>query len=282
MGTAGRGDGAYGSHEAAEGWRRGATTRAQSVGLATEIMLNMANIVIGSQVLDVAAGTGEQTILAAKRVGPTGSVLATDIAANMLKIAAEAAHQAGLSNVTTQVMDAQQLNVKAESFDAAISRLGLMFIPDLPGALADIRRALKPGGKLAAIVLSSAEKNRYFALPLEIACRHGRRPASALDRTGRTGIFSLGSPGVLEAALTKAGFSNVTVQAVPTRRQYPSRAEALQDRKSSCPEVGVLLADLNDNEREMVWSEIEGTIGQFEGPNGIEVSGELLVGAGTK
>jgi hypothetical protein len=74
----------------------------------------------------------------------------------------------------------------------------------------------------------------------------------------------------------------VTVQAVPTRRQYPSRAEALQDRKNSCPEVGVLLADLNDREREIVWSEIEGAIGQFEGPNGIEVSGELLVGAGTK
>jgi ubiquinone/menaquinone biosynthesis C-methylase UbiE len=171
MGTAGRGDGAYGSHEAAEGWRRAATTRAQSVGLATEIMLNMANIVIGSQVLDVAAGTGEQTILAAKRVGPTGSVLATDIAANMLKIAAEAAHQAGLSNVTTQVMDAQQLNVKAESFDAAISRLGLMFIPDLPGALADIRRALKPDGKLAWISTEGNLPNTFWRLTRRDATR---------------------------------------------------------------------------------------------------------------
>jgi ubiquinone/menaquinone biosynthesis C-methylase UbiE len=89
----------------------------------------------------------------------------------MLKIAAEAAHQAGLRNVTTGVMDAQQLDVDAASFDAAISRLGLMFIPDLPAALAGIRRALKPGGKLAAIVMSSAEKSRYVVLPLEIACR---------------------------------------------------------------------------------------------------------------
>jgi ubiquinone/menaquinone biosynthesis C-methylase UbiE len=242
-------------------------------------MLNMANIVIGSRVLDVAAGTGEQTILAARRVGPTGSVLATDIAAKMLKIAAEAAHQAGLSNVATQVMDAQQLDVEAESFDAAISRLGLMFIPNLPGALAGIRRALKPGGKLAAIVMSSAERTRYFALPLEIACRHGRRPASALDRIG---LFSLGSPAVCEAAFTNAGFSNVTVRAVPTRRWYPSRAEALQDRKDSCPEVGELMADLSDTEREIAWSEIEQAIGQFEGPNGVEVFGEVLVGAGTK
>lgn len=63
---------AYGSSEAAEGWRRGAATRAQAQALATETMLNMANVVRGSRVLDVAAGTGDQTILAARRVGPTG------------------------------------------------------------------------------------------------------------------------------------------------------------------------------------------------------------------
>jgi ubiquinone/menaquinone biosynthesis C-methylase UbiE len=206
-------------------------------------------------------------------------VLATDIAARMLKVAAEAADQAGLRNVTTQVMDAQQLNVEPESFDAVISRLGLMFVPDLPAALAGIRRALKPGGKLAAIVMSSAEKCRYFALPLEIACRHASRPASALDRIG---LFSLGDPGVLETALTNAGFSNVTVQAVPTRRWYPSRAEALQDRRNSCPEDGELMAGLSDTERERAWAEIEQAMGQFEGSNGLEVSGEVLVCAGTK
>lgn len=273
------GNRAYELREAAEAWRRGAAIRTQSVGPATEAMLDLANLVIGSRVLDVAAGTGEQTILAARRVGPTGSVLATDIAANMLKIAAEAALQAGLRNVTTRVMDAQHLDVEPGSFDAVISRLGLMFVPDLQAALAGIRRALKPGGKLAAIVMSSAEKCRYFALPLEIACRHARRSASALDRIG---LFSLGSPGVFEAALTNAGFSNVTVQAVPTRRWYPSRAEALRDRKNSCPEVGELMADLSDTEREAAWSELEQAIGQFEGPNGVEVSGEVLVCTGTK
>ena len=242
-------------------------------------MLNLANIGIGSRVLDVAAGAGEQTILAARRVGPSGSVLATDIAAKMLKIAAEAAHQAGLSNVTTQVMDAQQLDVEPGSFDAAISRLGLMFIPDLQGALARIRRALKGGGKLAAIVMSSAEKNRYLARSLEVACRHARRPASALNRIG---LFSLGSPGVLEAAFTKAGFSNVTVQVVPIRRRFASRAEALENRKISCPEIGELMADLSDAEREIAWIEIEQAMGEFEGRNGVEAPGEVLIAAGAK
>jgi len=272
-------DGAYGSREAAEGWRRGAAERARYLGPATETMLDMANISIGSRVLDVAAGTGEQSLMAARRVGPSGSVLATDIAGKMLKIAAEAAHQAGLSNFTTQVMDAQQLDVEPESFDAAISRLGLMFVPDLQGALAGIRRALKPGGKLAAIVVSSAGRNRYLALPLEIGCRHGRRPASALDGIG---VFSLGSPAVLEAALMRAGFANVAVQAVPIRRRFASRAEAVQDKRNSCPEVGDLMADLSDAEREIAWAEIEQAISQFEGPDGVDVVGEILIGAGTK
>ena len=271
--------GAYGSREAAEGWRRGAVERAQYLGPATETMLNLAGIGSGSQVLDVAAGAGEQTILAARRVGPSGLVLATDIAAEMLKIAAEAAHQAGLSNVATRVIDAQQLDFEPGSFDAAISRLGLMFIPDLQGALVNIRRALKPGGKLAAIVVSAAEKNRYFALPLEIACRHARRPASALDRIG---MFSLGSPAVLEAALTKAGFSNVTVQVVPTRRRFASLAEALENRKISCPELGELMVDLSDAEREIAWVEIEQAMGEFEGQNGLEAPGEMLIGVGAK
>lgn len=270
---------AYGSREAAEGWRRNAATRARATAVATETMLNMANIGSGSRVLDVAAGTGEQTLLAARRVGPTGSVLATDIAAEMLTIAAETAHQAGVSNITTHVMDAQHVDVDAESFDAAICRLGLMFIPDLPGALAGIRRAFRPGGKFATIVVSSAEKNPYVALPLEIACRRGRRPVSALDRIG---LFSLGSPAVLQAVFTNAGFCNMTVQAVPTHRWFPSRAEAMEDRKNSCPEVGVLMADLTDTERERAWTEIEQAIGQFEGPNGVEVSGEVLVAVGTK
>src|SRR5829696_5131350 len=95
--------------------------RAQSHGLATELMLDLANLQPGNRVLDVAAGSGDQTILAAQRVGPTGYVLATDIAASMLAITDQAARDAGLRNIETRVIDAQQLDLPAGSFDAAIS-----------------------------------------------------------------------------------------------------------------------------------------------------------------
>ena len=94
-------------------------------------MLDEAGIRPGLRVLDVAAGTGDQAVLAAQRIGPTGSLLATDISATMLAAAVETVREAGLDNVATQVADASALELEDESFDAAICRLRLMFVPDL-------------------------------------------------------------------------------------------------------------------------------------------------------
>src|ERR1700682_2728686 len=125
-----QGGGTYGSAEAAEGWRRTAAARAQVLVPITERMLDLAAITLGNRVLDVAAGTGEQTLLAARRVGANGSVLATDVAATMLAGAAAAARQAGLGNVETRILDARTLDLEPASFDGAISRLALMLIPE--------------------------------------------------------------------------------------------------------------------------------------------------------
>jgi len=101
----------------------------------------------GMRVLDVAAGTGDQSILAAQRIGTSGSLLATDISASMLDVAAQAARDAGLSNVETHVSDASALDLPRDTFDAAICRFGLMFVPDLHQALVRVHHALKPGAR---------------------------------------------------------------------------------------------------------------------------------------
>jgi SAM-dependent methyltransferase len=173
--------GTYGSAEAAIGWRRSSAARAQLLAPLTERMLDLARVGVGHRVLDVAAGTGEQTLAAARRVGPTGSVLATDIAAQMLVLAAEAAAQEGLRNVETRVVDARDLDLEPESFHAAISRLALMLIPERARALEGIHRALKPGKKFAALVLATADESPLIALPMAIAARHaGARSAIRL------------------------------------------------------------------------------------------------------
>src|SRR5262245_11742149 len=153
---------------AAKAWHHWGPTLARWLGPATEAMLDMARVGPGHHVLDVAAGAGEQSMTAARRVGPGGRVLATDISANILSFARDAASVAGLTNIETAVMDGEQLDVPRHAFDAAISRVGLIYFPDQQRALAGIRRALKPGGRFATITYSTADKNRFFSIPVSI------------------------------------------------------------------------------------------------------------------
>jgi len=276
--TEGQDGGAYGSAAATEGWQRGAAARAQFLGPITEMMLDLADIGPGGRVLDVGAGTGEQTLMAAHRVGPTGSVLAIDLAASMLAVAAEAARQADLSSVETRVADARDLDLEPESFDAAISRLVLMLIPGRERALAGIYRALKPGGKLAAIVFSSAEKNPLNALPRAIVRRHAGLPPPDED----PGIFALGDPETLRATYERAGFRGVDVRVVPTVRRFPSVAAAVQFRLDAGHEFAQLMADLSDTARAAAVAEIEAVVRRFEGADGVGEPAEYLIGVGTK
>jgi ubiquinone/menaquinone biosynthesis C-methylase UbiE len=120
------------------------------------MMLDLAEVRTGSRVLDVAAGTGDQTIMAAQRVGPTGFVLGTDISASMLNLAADLARETGLTNVETRLMDAENIDLDADSFDAVICQLGLMVFSNPVKVLRAMRRVLRQGGKVAALVFSTA------------------------------------------------------------------------------------------------------------------------------
>ena len=263
----------------ADAYRRGAAVRAQRLGPANELMLDLAGVGPGSRVLDVAAGNGEQTVVAARRVGPTGSVLATDIAPRMLEAAAEAAREAGLTNIETRVADAQALDLEPDAFDAAITRMGLMLMPDPAAALASIHRVLRPGGKLAAMVFGPADRNPYFSVPLDILSRHLGRPSAA---QARPGMFALGDRSELERLFDQAGFRNVTVQAISTPRPFPSLQEAAGYVRMNTPPVRALTAELDEVSRERAWAEIEQALKPFDRPDGFEAPGEMLVAAGTK
>ena len=153
---------------AAEAWYRWSPTLNQWLGNATDRMLEMAGISAGHRVLDVAAGAGEQSITTAKKVGATGYVLATDISPNILAFVQQMAKQAGLNNIETQVMDGENLTLPDATFDTVISRVGLIYFPDQQRALKEMLRVLKPGGKVAAIVYSTPDKNKFFSVPVSI------------------------------------------------------------------------------------------------------------------
>jgi ubiquinone/menaquinone biosynthesis C-methylase UbiE len=242
-------------------------------------MLDLAGIALGDRVLDVAAGTGEQTLLAARRVGANGSVLATDIAARMLAGAAEAARLAGLGNIETRVLDARSLDLEPASFDAVVSRLALMLIPERSKALAGIHRVLKPGKKFAALVLATAAEVPFIALPMAIA---GRRAGTPLSPSEDPGMFALGDRTVLKATFDQAGFLDVAVETVSVVRRFASLAEGMQYCRDVLPEVAQLITHLSTAEREAVWTEIEDSMRQFDGADGFLVPQAYLIGVGTK
>ena len=271
--------GTYGSREAAAAWQRSGAARAQLLGPLTERMLDLTGVGVGDRVLDVGAGTGEQTLAAARRVGPSGAVLATDIAAQMLALAAEATAQAGLRNVETRVRDARDLDLEPESFDAAISRLALMLLPERAQAMAGIHRTLKPGKKFAALVLATADECPFIALPLGIAGRCAGTPEAPF---GDPGMFALGDPAMLATVYRGAGFREVTVEVARVQRRFPSLTAAMQNVRDILPEIPQLLMHNTDAERAAAWAEIEDALRQFGGDDEFVVPHAFLVGVGTK
>ena len=265
---------------AAEAWHRWAPTLATWLGPSTETMLDMAGVRLASRVLDVAAGAGEQTIVAARRVGPDGHVLATDISSNILEFAASEARAAGLANVETRVMDGENMDeLDADSFDAVISRVGLIYFPDQQKALTGMRRVLKPGGRIGAIVYSTPDKNQFFSIPISIIRKRAALPPPL---PGQPGPFSLGAPGVLEEAFRNAGFRDIETQVVNAPVRMASAAECVRFERESFGALGQMMIGLSEAEREETWKEIESELKQFETADGFEGPCEMVVGAGVK
>jgi SAM-dependent methyltransferase len=265
--------------EAAAAWHRYGPTLEAWLGEATAAMLDSAAVAERSRVLDIAAGAGGQTLAAARRVGPRGAVLATDISPAILQFAADEARAAGLANVATRTMDGERLDVDDGAFDAVISRLGRIYFPDQQGALAEIHRALRPGGRVSSIVYSTPDRNGFFSLPVSIIRRRAGLPAPA---PGLPGPFSLGAPGVLEAAYASAGFTDVDVRVVDAPVRFPSAADCVRFERDSFGALHAMLAGLAPEERDEAWQEIEESLSQYEGPQGFVGPCELLVGAGTR
>jgi SAM-dependent methyltransferase len=234
-------------------------------------MLDRAEIGPGSRVLDVACGAGEQSIAAARRAGPSGSVLATDMAPAMIAAAGAAVAAAGLANVTTRVCPAEAVRHDGNPFDAAICRLGLMLMADPALALRGILATLRPGGRFAAVVPGPAERNPFNALPLEVLRRHAGKPAPPSG----PGLFALADAARLARLLEEAGFVGVTVTAVPSVRRLASAEAAVTMIKDAFGFYRALIDDQPEPVQTAAWAEVAQVLRRFEGREGAEqIAGE--------
>lgn len=264
----------------AQGWSAWAPFLEVWLGAATEQMLDMARMTTGDRVLDVAAGAGGQSIAAARRVGAQGSVLATDISPTILRYASQAAAEADIANVSTYELDGERLDeLPVGQFDAAISRIGLIYFPDRHQALSGIRHALRDGGRFATVTYSTAADNGFFSIPVSIIRERANLPAPA---PGQPGPFSLADPDALALELDTAGFHDIEVQVIDAPVVLASAAECVRFERESFGALHQMLGTMAPADQDVVWEEIESALGRYDTSDGFAGPCQLVIAGATR
>ena len=263
----------------AAGWSRWWATIEKGAQRVSDRLVELADIQPGHKVLDVATGIGEPCVTAARRVGTTGSVIGTDLSPQMLAIGRERATALGLTNVEFREMDAEALDLPEESFDAVLCRWGLMFLPNLAGALSGIHRLVASGGRLAAAVWAEPQTVPMLSLPMGIMRQMMDVPAPP---PGAPGPFSLADADALEQAMRQAGFTDVGSERLHVSFEFPS-AEAYVSFLQDIAPLSAMLADKPTDLREQVWQAIAGAARQYATAEGtIRMENEAICVSGRR
>ena len=262
-------------NRAADGWHAWVPFVRSWLAEPTTRMLDRAILHPGARVLDVAAGDGDQSIDAARRVVPEGCVVAIDTSREMMRHAADAARATGLP-IETRVADVEALPFDAATFDAAISRLGVMFCASPVDAFRELRRVVRPGGRVAVIVFATAGQNPFFAIPVAVIRRKRALPPVPPRSPGP---FALGDPGVLHAAMESAGFVSVVVEEVDAPVRMASAAECLRFRREASGTLGAMMAPLDEAARAEAWAEMQAALAAYESEAGFVSPCTVLLGS---
>jgi ubiquinone/menaquinone biosynthesis C-methylase UbiE len=261
-------------------WEKHREIIRQMFAPVTEALIADAQIASGQTVLDVATGPGEPALSVAKRVGPEGKVHGIDPIPEMVAAARRAASQLNVKNAQFDVAFADQLPFPADTFDAAISRFGVMFFPSPADGVREILRVLNPGRRLALAVWHSADRNPFHYVLSRVVDRYIESPPLAPDAPD---AFRFASPGKLLEIFKQAGV------AAPVERLLNFHIEArvpIEDfftlRLEMSDKLRGKIAKLSDEQRQKVKREALASLSEYNTPEGFRFPAEVLIVSGTK
>ena len=264
---------------ASKGWRDWHELIDTATHGVSERMVEMATIENGDRVLDVAAGYGEPSLTAARVVGPEGRVVATDISAGMLEYGRERAAEAGLEQVEFVEADAASLDFAEQSFDAALSRWGVIFEPEGEAALARIRAFLKPGAKMAISSWGAPERVPMLSIPMKTAMERLDVPPPP---PGTPGPLSRPSPEAIGGLLEGGGFSGVETDEMELSMEWDSAEDFTRFVKEIAPPVTAMLQPHPADVQEETWAAItEAAEKQTDEDGRLRMSNLALMAAGS-
>lgn len=258
----------------APGWDRHHEELARHGRPVAHRIMEVADARPGEEVLELAAGLGDLSLQLAQRVSPTGRVICSDASPSLLEAARRRADPT--SPLSFQVLDAHQLSLDDESVDLIVCKMALMLLRDPARAASECRRVLRPAGRLVAATWGPLEHNLWITTFGAAMLTHGHAPPA--DPTGPGGMFSLSSAAALEALLSTAGFTAVSVETVDVPEHAASFAAYWDLRAATSGPLTLTLETLDESEVDAIRNTCEQYAAGFRQPDGSYVfPGQALV-----
>jgi SAM-dependent methyltransferase len=263
---------------AAAGWGKNAE-RMREFGMPVSVwMIEHARLQPGHRVLELAAGPGDTGFLAAELIEPGGTLLSTDATENMLEVARARATRLGIDNVEFKRIELEWIDLDTASVDVVLCKWGLMFTVDPEAALREVRRVLRPGGRITLAAWDESAVNAWATIPTSALVELGHIAPPDPDAPG---MFILSAPGRIQELLESAGFVDVVVDSVQTHRSFPGVEEYVAETAEVSSMFGQAFDPLSAQERERLVGKIAELAHPYTAADGsVNFTGRSLVAAG--
>lgn len=266
--------------ESARYWEKHRAVLRQMFAPVTQALVEDAAIGRGDAVLDLATGPGEPALSVAERVGPKGRVVGMDAVPQMIEAARREAARRGLGNASFEVADAETLPFAANSFDAVVSRFGVMFFPSPVHAIREALRVLKPGGKIAMAVWHFAARNPFHSTVADIVEKYVASPPLPPDSPE---AFRFAEPGKLLAAFAEAGVSSPSERLLQFSIEAPLTVEKFWAlRYEMSDKLRTKLATLSPPQLAELGREVVEALGSYASETAVEFPAEVFIVSGRK
>jgi ubiquinone/menaquinone biosynthesis C-methylase UbiE len=242
-------------------------------------LIELADVREGYRILDVATGTGEPGLTAARKAGPHGHIVATDLSREMLAVARARAAESALSNIDFLQLDADALCFPPASFDAALSRWALMYLTDVRGTLCELGEILVSGGRLAIAVLGARE-NSSVSLTVDVVRQALRTPALPADTPD---AFRFADESILADLLRETGWRDVATERLAVRFSFASAQDYAQwCAETQAPILGLLAHQPPQQRRDAIEAIVHFAQQRSDANGAVHMSLESVLAVGTR